>query len=228
MLAAIYARESSDDTKKAPSVAEQVSRIRMFIAEINQTPTHVFWAAFPELNEKNIYVPADFAFSDEISGQTEQRPGYQGLLETIKAHKIRAVIVWYHDRIMRKTEYYHRFIRICKERNVKIYSLEGKWIKDENIDDLIRNTIEGLSAEMFARETGQKTKMAYEAIKKAACANHARPKWGGAWPVEYINRAKDLSVKGLTTRSIAERLKLEFGDAPGKSWVAWAIKQEEW
>jgi DNA invertase Pin-like site-specific DNA recombinase len=242
MLGAIYARESSKG-ENAPPLDEQIARLK----QVAGSPPATFWTEFnPHANTlfdtSKLEIPDALVFSDlAITGTTDQRPGYQAMLEAAQAQRFRVVLVSARDRLMRETEFMLRLIRTMKKLGIKVWDdNEGKFIQDTTRTDRMENVLKAYMAEDFARATGDKVKRVYELKAQAAAQNNQRVAWANAYPIEHIQQAIVLRKQGYTTREIADRLptynKVKYDGQgniirtwqlkPKKSWVALMLKAQ--
>jgi DNA invertase Pin-like site-specific DNA recombinase len=83
LLAAIYARVSTEDQGKGYSISTQIEACRALARREGYT------------------VPESYVLTDDLSGTTMERPGLRQLRELIQAHVITAIIVHDPDRLSR-------------------------------------------------------------------------------------------------------------------------------
>src|SRR3989338_5590110 len=112
MKFSIYARESEDDTSKAPSIESQIETGKAWIQENSY-------------NLVNIYKDNGF------SGGDWKRLAWNQLVKDAKRHLFNAVWVWNQDRIARNTEQFLWFYRNLNNVKVKVYSHTEGWIDME-------------------------------------------------------------------------------------------------
>lgn len=179
-----YVRESSDDTGKAPSIKEQIERIKQFVTEKGY-------------NLINIYSDNGF------SGGDWKRPAWNQLVKDARRHLFKIVIVWNQDRIARDTEQFLWFYRNLDQAHIKIYSLTDSWIDMTSLGDRVKHTSLAQASEIFRLVTSDKVKKAYESKKKKEGENFSwgRPK--GKYDLDLI---KNLRSKGKGYRQIAKQI----------------------
>lgn len=181
----IYARESSDDTSKAPSIEEQINRARQYCQEKG---LDVF-----EVYQDNGY-----------SGGDWNRPSFIKLKNDAKRHLFNLVIVWSQDRIARDTEQFLNFYRTLKEANVKLYSLTEGEINMDNLGDRVKHTSMAQASEIFRLLTSEKVKKAFQSKRKQAEKEGLRVEWGRKPKKIDVNNIIDLRRQGLGYRQISQ------------------------
>lgn len=187
MKAVIYARESSDDTNKAPPIEEQIKRARAYI-------------------EEQSFQLLDTYIDNGFSGGNWKRPEWNRLIREARGHKFNIVIVWNSDRIARDTEQFLYFNRIMKESFVKVYSLTEGEINLESVGDTAKNISIAMANEIFRKVTSEKVKRTYESKKRACEKKGIKFSWGrkpGSYDLEKI---KQLRASGKGYRQIGKEL----------------------
>ena len=183
---AIYGRESSDDTNKAPPIEEQIKRCKQYAEEQEFT--------FIQSYEDNGF-----------SGGNWKRPAWKQLVRDAKFHKFNMVIVWNQDRIARDTEQFLWFQRSLKEASVKLYSICDGIINLDSVGDTAKHISIAMASEIFRKVTSEKVRRAYSSKVKEAEKKGTRIKWGRS-PGKYnINLMRQLKAEGLGFREIAKR-----------------------
>ena len=157
--AAIYARESVDDTSRAPSITDQVTRATAYAQEKGLEITGVY---------------ADNGYS----GGDWNRPQYLKLKADAKFHRFNQVIVWNQDRIARDTEQFLNFYRLLKDSGVTVYSITEGLIDMETLGGRVQHTSMAFAAEIFRRVTSEKVKRVHDAKKLRAQKEGTVLKWG--------------------------------------------------
>jgi DNA invertase Pin-like site-specific DNA recombinase len=189
MKAIIYARESSDDTNKAPPIEEQIKRGKQYIEEQGFELIQTF--------EDNGF-----------SGGNWNRPAFNQLIRLARGHRFNIVIVWNSDRIARDTEQFLFFNRNMKESHVKVFSLTEGEINLDTVGDTAKNISIAMANEIFRKVTSEKVKRAYEMKKRKAKdqpINWGRPKQ------EYdLNKILTLREQGKGYRLIAKELNCSY------------------
>lgn len=183
MRVALYARESSDDTSKAPSIAEQVTRGKQ-------------WAA-----EEGHEVVAIYDQDNGYSGGDWKRPGWNKSVNDGKRHLWVVLWVWNQDRLARDTEQFLWYYRQLSDAKCKIYEdTSNDFIDMSTLGGRVKHQSIAQAAEIFRLVTSEKVKKAFERKKRA----------GGAWgrrPVSFdIEKARLLHNRGFGFRKIAAEL----------------------
>lgn len=187
MKAVCYARESSDDTNKAPPIEEQIKRAEVYCRENNIDLIKTY--------QDNGY-----------SGGNWNRPDWKQLIKDAKFHKFNLVVVWNTDRIARDTEQFLFFNRNMKESFVKIHSLTEGEINIDSVGDTAKNISIAMANEIFRKVTSEKVKRTYEGKKKEAERKGLKHFWGRK-PKEYnMNKIIQLRDSGKGFRAIAKEL----------------------
>lgn len=187
MKAAIYARESSDDTNKAPDIQSQIDRAKTWIKEQGYELTKIY--------EDNGF-----------SGGNWNRPAWNQIIKDGKFHKFNIVVVWNIDRIARDTEQFLWFQRNLKDAHIKLYSLCEGIINLDSVGDTAKNISLAMASEIFRKVTSDKVRRAYSGKLKEAQKTGERINWGRK-PKEYdIDKIKELRSKGLGYKAIAKEI----------------------
>ena len=196
--AALYARYSTD-MQKASSIDDQERVCRAICKDRGNTVMHVF---------------SDSA----VSGGTDDRPGYRGLLRAIESGQVDVLVCEAIDRLGRDSEHAARLQKIAHFHGVDIVTTGGV------VDD-IHFSVNSLLSTMFLKNLAQKTQRGLEgrvlAGKSAGGLSYGysvarRPLPGGTFTTGElaINAAEAAVVrrifedyaKGLSSRAIAVAL----------------------
>lgn len=156
---AIYARESSDDTTKAPPIQAQIDRCKHWI----EVEGHILTAIYQD---------------DGYSGGNWNRPSWNKIVEDAKSRKFRMVVTWSHDRLARDTEQFLWFSRMMRENSVRLYSLNDGEIENISVGDTAKNVSMALASDLMRKITSEKMKATYQYKKKYAEKNNTKIKWG--------------------------------------------------
>lgn len=181
MKVAIYCRESSDDTKKAPPIAEQIKRGEQ-------------WAQ--ENNHELVRVYADNGFS----GGNWNRPDWNQCIKDAKRHQYAILWTWNQDRLARDTEQFLFFCRNLDKASVRIYEDTSKdFIDLQTLGGRVKHQTLAQASEIFRLVTSEKVKQAYQRRKKGT--NWGRPK-------KDINLVEAIKLResGSGWRTIAKEL----------------------
>ena len=188
MKCAIYVRESSADTNKAPPIGEQLDRGRAY-ARLN---------GYEVVNE---YVDNGY------SGGDWNRPAWQQSIKDARRHLFQFLWVWNQDRIARDTEQFLWYYRNLKEAGVqRVYSDTEGYIDMETAGNKLKHTVMAAAAETFRLLTSDKVKKAYEHKTREAKEKGIRLEWGRKAVPLNMERIIELRATGLGYRSIAKAL----------------------
>jgi len=144
----IYARESSADTNKAPSIDKQIQIGKDWIASQGSLCVEVF---------------ADKGYS----GGNWNRPEWQRCVRQARANTFKVIWVFAQDRIARDTEQFLWFYRQVREKNIQIYDHTLRnYIDMETLGGRMMQTQLAASSEIFRLITSEKVKRAYEQNKR--------------------------------------------------------------
>lgn len=185
MKAAIYARESSADTTKAPPIGEQIKRALVWIEEQGYELTTTY-----EDNGR--------------SGGDWNRPQFNQAVRDAKANRYKILVVWAQDRIARDTEQFLRFYRTLSKAHVEVYSLVEGAINMETAGDRIKHTSMAMAHETFRLITSEKVKRTYAAKKKKAEETGKPLVWGRKAIDLDLKLLQKLRSGGLGWRGIAK------------------------
>jgi len=184
--ATIYARESSDDTTKAPSIEEQKQKGKQYAEENGLEVVDVY--------EDNGYSGGDWT-----------RPSFNKLVRDAKFHKFNIVIVFSQDRIARDTEQFLWFYRNLKESSVKLASITEGIIDLENVGGIAQNVSLAMASHIFRKITSEKVKKTYDMKKREAEKKGENVQWGRI-PKQYdLEKIQQLRQQGLGFRMIAKQ-----------------------
>jgi site-specific DNA recombinase len=188
---AIYARESDDDTTKAPPIEKQIEIGKRSILELD--------------NEAEIMIVYDR--DNGFSGGDWNRPDWNQSKNDVKRHLYQRLWVWCQDRIARDTEQFLNYYRVLDESKAKIYSETEGWIDMSTLGGRVKHTTLAQAAEIFRIVTSDKVKHAYKRKKEkeGKCMKWGRPK---------INideeRVISLHKVGYGYRKIGEKLGVSY------------------
>lgn len=186
MKAAIYARESSDDTNKAPPISKQI--------EIGKA-----W-----LEAQGHEVVLIFA-DDGYSGSDWKRPDWNRSVREAKRHGYNLLWVWNQDRIARDTEQFLFYYRNLKECFVRIFDNSiNDYINMDDLGGRVKHTTLAQAAEIFRIVTSDKVKASYRA--KKALQKGLPIKWGRPKKKIDLTQAMALRSQGMGFRTIAKEL----------------------
>lgn len=189
----IYARESSDDTNRAPPIGNQIAACREEIVHSQE-----LFAG--ELKEPYV--------DDGWSGGAWNRPAFNQMLNDAKRHDFNVLVVWDRDRLARDTEQFLRLCRSLKEAGVKIWRLDKHRFMDlDTADERLTETIGAATDEYYRTKISEKTRRAFAFRKKKADELGVKIVWGRKpIPPELIAKAQELRDYGLSCRTIAAQL----------------------
>lgn len=186
MKVALYVRESSADTNKAPSIDEQITRGKQWVKE-------------------NGYELIKVYSDNGYSGGDWTRPDWIQCVKDAKRHLWNIVWVWNQDRIARDTEQFLWFNRNLKDANIKIWEDTSNSLVDtDSLGNKIKHTTLAQAGEIFRLVTSDKVKKAYQ--RKKANGEH----WGRNKIYVDVNLAIELKNQGLGFRRIAKEMNLHY------------------
>ena len=181
---AIYARESTSDTNKAPPIKKQI--------EIGKR-----WG-----REKGYNLV--LVFSDNgYSGGDWNRPDWNRAVREARGNHFKILWTWDQDRLARDTEQFLWFYRHLSQQNVKVFSETEGEINMDTTGERLKHTSLAMAAETFRLITADKVKKAYESKKKIAEEKNERVKWGRK-PGKYnVGKMIELRKQGYGYKAIA-------------------------
>lgn len=186
MKVALYARESDDDTNKAPPIEKQIERGKQWVAE---------------QGHELVIVYAD----DGYSGGDWKRPDWNKAVTDAKRHAYKLLWTWNQDRLARDTEQFLWFCRNLKEKGIQIWEdTANSFIDMDTLGGRVKHQTMAQAAEIFRLVTSDKVKRAYT-LNKASGKS-----WGRPQKIIDLDRAMQLRATGLGWRSIARELGCNF------------------
>ena len=192
MKVALYVRESSDDTMKAPPIKEQIE-------------TGMQWAM--ENQHEVVIIYKDEGFS----GGNWKRPDWNKSVNDAKRHLFMLIWVWNQDRLARDTEQFLWYYRNLREAKVMIYEhTAGSMINMESLGDRVKHQSLAQAAEIFRLVTSEKVKSKYESKKKAAEKKNETLKWGRPRKDIDVEKAIELRKQGKGWRTIGLELGVSY------------------
>lgn len=187
----IYARESSDDTNKAPPIEKQIEIGKQFGKDNNYDLAYVFK-------------------DDGYSGGDWNRPDWLKAIQEAKGKHYNILWVWSQDRIARDTEQFLHFYRNLKDNSIKVFSETDGEINMDNVGGMAKHTSLAMASEIFRRVTSEKVKRTYERKKQDAEKKKIKIVWGRKKIKIDINRLIELRDKGLGYKAIGKELNLNY------------------
>lgn len=186
----IYARESDDDTCKAPDISKQIEIGREQLKELGHELAGVY---------------ADNGYS----GGDWNRPNWQQMVKDARNRNrnFDAVWCWNQDRLARDTEQFLWLYRNLKEAGIKqvLSGTEGE-IDMSTAGGRFTHTITAAAAEFLRIQTSEKVRKTYASKKQRALKNGERLIWGRPALNLNMEAVKELRNKGKGWRSIAKEL----------------------
>lgn len=158
MKVALYARESDDDTNKAPPIEKQIEIGKQWALDNGYEVRYIFQ-------------------DDGYSGGDWNRPDWQKAIQEAKGKHYNVLWSWNQDRIARDTEQFLYFYRNLKENSIKVITPEGEINMDE-VGGMAKHTSLAMAAEIFRRVTSEKVKRTYQSKKKASEKKGLKVNWG--------------------------------------------------
>lgn len=192
MKVAIYARESTDDTKRAPPIEEQINRGKAWVEENNHELVFVF---------------ADNGYS----GGNWKRPDWNKAVRHARGGHYNILWTWNQDRIARDTEQFLFFFRNLNERSIKIYSETDGWVNMDDVGGTAKHVSLAMASEIFRKVTGEKVKRTYDRMKIAAEKKGQKVEWGRKKKKLDTKRIMELRNEGKGFKKIAKIIGEETG-----------------
>jgi len=186
----IYARESSDDTNKAPPIEKQIEIGKRWIEEKGY-----------ELK---------FIFKDDgYSGGDWSRPDWLRAIQESKGKHYNILWTWNQDRIARDTEQFLFFYRNLKDNSIKVIAMNEE-INMDDVGGMAKHTSLAMASEIFRRVTSEKVKRTYENMKKS-CEKRGIPfKWGRHEKKVDMNKILELRASGKGYKTIGRELGINY------------------
>jgi len=190
MKIALYARESSDDTNKAPPIEKQI--------EIGQN-----WA-----KEKGYEVL--FIFKDDgYSGGDWNRPDWLKAIQEAKGRHYNILWTWNQDRIARDTEQFLHFYRNLKENSIKVIAMNEE-INMDDVGGMAKHTSLAMASEIFRRVTSEKVKRTYENMKKSCEKKGIEFHWGRKPKIYDMQKIMQLRALGKGYKAIGREMACSY------------------
>lgn len=188
---AIYARESDDDTTKAPPIEAQIERGKQYAQDNNYEVIFIFQ-------------------DDGYSGGNWKRPDWLEALQEAKGKHYNTLWTWSQDRIARDTEQFLFFYRTLKENYIKVVSETEGEINMDSVGGMAKHTTLAMASEIFRRVTSEKVKRTYERKKQAAKLKGEEVSWGRKKIKVDIEKIVELRNKGMGYKSIGRELNINY------------------
>jgi len=186
MIVGIYARESDDDTNKAPPIEKQIEIGKQWALENNHEVRFIFK-------------------DDGYSGGDWNRPDWLKAIQEAKGRHYNILWSWNQDRIARDTEQFLHFYRNLKENSIKVITPEGEINMDE-VGGMAKHTSLAMAAEIFRRVTSEKVSRTYQNKKKLAESKGLKVIWGRK-PKEYdVKKIFELRAEGKGYKAIGKEI----------------------
>lgn len=186
MKVAIYARESSDDTNKAPPIEKQI--------EIGKQ-----WAI--DNSHEVVFIFKD----DGYSGGDWSRPDWLRAIQEAKGKHYNILWTWNQDRIARDTEQFLHFYRNLKDNSIKVFAMHEE-INMDDVGGMAKHTSLAMASEIFRRVTSEKVKRTYESKKKEADKKGLKVNWGRKKKILDENKIIELRKLGQGYKKIAKEI----------------------
>ena len=221
LRAAIYARYSSN-LQRPTSIEDQITLCR------NAAPRFGCEGA-----DSQIFTDA------EISGATNQRPGYQALMRTAKAKAFEAILVESQDRLWRDQAEMHAALKRLRFAGIRVFSVEAGtdltdktgsivaavvgWQAEAFLDSLRDKTLRGMRGQVErglspgGRAYGYRSVPVYDGTRKDP---YGQPLVVGSRRVvdkaeaKVVRRIFKMYASGLSAKAITYRLNSEHVPPP--------------
>jgi site-specific DNA recombinase len=191
MKVAIYARESEDDTNKAPPIEKQIEIGKQWIEENNYELFNIFQ-------------------DDGYSGGDWNRPDWIRAIQEAKGRHYNILWTWSQDRLARDTEQFLHFYRNLKENSIKVISGTDGEINMDDVGGMAKHTSLAMASEIFRRVTSEKVHRTYESKKKDAEKKGIKLVWGRKPQEVDMDKIMQLRVKGMGYKAIGRELGINF------------------
>lgn len=202
MKVALYARESSDDTERAPPITAQLEAGKAWVAAQGHELVNVY---------------AD----DGYSGGDWRRPDWNQCVKDAKRHQWVALWVWNQDRLARDTEQFLWFYRNLRGVGARIWEdTASDWIDMETLGGRVKHQTMAQAAEIFRLVTSDKVRRKYHLKKERG------EKWGRPEKRVDLVLVERLRAKGFGWRRVAERLNEGVDDR--KKRVSYQTVRRAW
>jgi site-specific DNA recombinase len=186
MIVGIYARESDDDTNKAPPIGKQIEIGKQWAIENGHEVRFIFK-------------------DDGYSGGDWNRPDWLKAIQEAKGRHYNILWSWNQDRIARDTEQFLHFYRNLNENSIKVITPDGEINMDE-VGGMAKHTSLAMAAEIFRRVTSEKVTRTYQNKKKIAESKGLKVIWGRK-PKEYdIEKIFQLRASGKGYKAIGKEM----------------------
>jgi DNA invertase Pin-like site-specific DNA recombinase len=160
MRGAIYARESSDDTERAPPIENQITIGKEWFM-------------------KNKHTLAQIYKDDGWSGGDWRRPAWNEMVSDARTRKFAFVWVWSRARIARDVEQHAWFYRNLKERGCRVFAHETQEFLDMETMGGYAKEVGLANANALMRiGTSQAVKRVYEYKSRLAEKTKTKVGWG--------------------------------------------------
>lgn len=198
MRCSIYARESSDDTRKAPPVTEQIETGKRWLAEHG-------------------HVLAEVYVDDGYSGGDWNRPAWNQSKKDARRHHFQIIWTWDQDRLARDTEQFLNYYRVMRDAGARIFEhTANAWIDMETLGGRVKHQSLAQAAEIFRLVTSDKVKRKYQDKRAQAVRTGAQLRWGRPRVAFDIAEAERLRAEGYGWREVARRLLATGKVSPSK------------
>lgn len=155
-------------------------------------------AAFIQSQKSLGWVASSAAYDDGgYSGGNTERPGLQKLLDDIRGHRIKVVVVYKVDRLTRSLADFAKLVELFDEHGVSFVSVTQQFNTTTSMGRLTLNVL--LSFAQFEREvTGER-------IRDKIAASKRKGMWmGGVPPMGYVPRERSLSIDEPVAQRVRE------------------------
>jgi DNA invertase Pin-like site-specific DNA recombinase len=185
-IASIYARESSDDTNKAPPIEKQIEIGKQWCLDNGYELKYIFQ-------------------DDGYSGGDWNRPEWKRAIQEAKGKHYNVLWTWNQDRIARDTEQFLWFFRNLKENSIRVFC-SNEEINMDDVGGMAKHTSLAMASEIFRRVTSEKVKRTYDSKKKQAEKNGKKVVWGRK-PKEYdLQKILELRKLNKGWKAIAKEM----------------------
>lgn len=191
MKVAIYARESSDDTNKAPPIEKQIDIGKQWIKDNGHDLLYTFQ-------------------DDGYSGGDWNRPDWRRAIQEAKGKHYNILWTWNQDRLARDTEQFLFFYRNLKENSIKVISGTEGEINMDDVGGMAKHTSLAMAAEIFRRVTSEKVKRTYDNKRKEAEKKGDKVNWGRHKKNVDMEKIIQLRESGKGYKTIGRELGISY------------------
>lgn len=207
---AIYARVSQDREGRSVSVTDQIRDCREHAARMGLT------------------VVAEIVDNDISAYTGKRRPGYEQLLERIKAGDFDAVLAWEDSRLHRRPAELETYIDVCEPRGVPTYLVTGGLVDLSTASGRTNARIRGALAREYVDQLKDRSRRGQERRAREGLPAGGKRPFGylddhvTVHPTEgpLVTEATDAVIRGESLHAIARKWRTSGVTTPsGGEWT---------